>query len=213
MDDPGKTLPQAMMLSIGLVLGIYVLVSLAVLGNLSPAQVAASKDYALAEAARPVFGGAGFAVMTFAALVSAASSLNANLYATTNIAYQMAKDGELPTAFAEPIGHSREGLLVSSVRVAILAATLDLGSIAGLGAVTVLIVQSVDLRLTQETGAPRPLVAAALLGTVGATGFALLQQAQSAPGTLGLLVATLGGSVVFEVVQRRGGRVVTTRTS
>ena len=86
MPEPQKTLPRAMLIAIGGVLVIYVAVALAVFGNLGVEQVVEAKDYALAEAARPVFGLAGFSIVAIAALVSTASSINANLYAVTNVA-------------------------------------------------------------------------------------------------------------------------------
>ncbi|RKZ68766.1 MAG: amino acid transporter [Gammaproteobacteria bacterium] len=112
MPDPAKTLPRAMMASILLVMVLYVAVSFAVFGNLPTDRVIAAKDFALAEAAIPIFGHAGFVVVAIAALISTASSINANLYAVTNVTYQLAKYGELPLVFGEPIGHSREGLLI-----------------------------------------------------------------------------------------------------
>lgn len=217
MEDPRRMLPRAMLLSIGMVLGIYLLVAFAVLGSLSPAQVAASKDYALAAAARPVLGAAGFVIMTLTALISTASSLNANLFATTNIGYQMAKDGELPAVFATPIAHSREGLLVSAVLVAVLAALLDLGAIAAVGAVAVLLVQAVahagHLRLLRETRAPAVLVVAALVGTAGAVVLALFRQATHSPRTIVYLGIVLVSAGLIEAFMRhRSGRVIRART-
>lgn len=99
MEDPVRTLPRAMYISILLVMMLYVIVAFAVFGNLPVDEVIKAKDYALAEAARPVFGSTGFAVVALAALISTASAINANLYAVTNVSYQMAKNGELPCEF------------------------------------------------------------------------------------------------------------------
>ena len=216
MVDPQRLLPRAMLTAIVVVLLIYLLVSLAVLGVLPAERVAESKDFALAEAALPVFGASGFAVVTVAALVSTASSLNANLYAVTNIGYQMAKDGELPQAFGTPIAHSREGLLFSSVLVAVLASTLELGSIASIGTVVSLLVQSAvhtgHLRLRRETGAATTLILIALGSTLGAVGLTLWQQGQSSPHTLGILAVVLASAVVVEVAMRKAGRRLGVRT-
>ncbi len=216
MRDPRRTLPRAMLLAIGSVIVIYLLVSVAVLGALAPEQVIASKDYALAAAARPVFGPVGFVLVSITALVSTASSLNANLYAVTNIGYQMSKNGELPHAFGEPIVHSREGLLFSSVLVVIFATTLDLGSIAAVGAVVVLIVQSVvhvgHLRLRRETGASLLLLLGAGLGTIGAACLALWRQLLHSPRTLGVLAMVIAGSFVVEFAMRRSGKSLRARS-
>ena len=87
MHDPSKTLPRAMMLSIVLVMIFYVAVAFAVFGNLPSESVIAAKDFALAEAALPLFGQAGFIVVAIAALISTPSSINAKLYAITIVTY------------------------------------------------------------------------------------------------------------------------------
>jgi len=111
MPDPAKTLPRAIMTSILLVMVLYVAVALAVFGNLPTDKVIAAKDFALAEAAVPIFGHIGFTVVAITALIATASAINANLYAVTNVTYQLAKDGELPAVFGKPIAHSREGVV------------------------------------------------------------------------------------------------------
>lgn len=57
MDNPQKTLPRALYLSVLIVIGIYVAVSVVVVGNLSLPEIISAKDYALAEAAKPFLGG------------------------------------------------------------------------------------------------------------------------------------------------------------
>lgn len=162
MPEPEKTLPRAMMLSIVLVMLLYVAVAFAVFGNLPAEKVIAAKDFALAEAALPIFGHMGFTVVAIAALVSTASSINANLYAATNVTYQLAKDGELPALFGKPIAHSREGLIVSGVLIIILSLLFNLSEIAAIGSISVLFVHAVThighLRLLDKTGASRCLV-------------------------------------------------------
>ncbi len=105
MPNPEKTLPRAMMTAIVLVMVLYVAVSFAVFGNLPSSEVMAAKEYALAEAALPIFGKLGYTIVAITALISTASSINANLYAVTNVTYQLAKDGELPSEFGKPIAH------------------------------------------------------------------------------------------------------------
>ena len=122
---------------------------------------------ALAEAAKPIFGETGFRIVAIAALFSTASAINAALYAITNVTYQLAKVGELPAAFGKPIGHSREGLVISSAIILILAVFFDLSEIAAIGSVSILIVHFVvhagHLRLLRETGAIESLVMVAAL--------------------------------------------------
>lgn len=217
MPEPQKTLPRAMLLAIGGVLVIYVAVALAVFGNLNVQQVIEAKDYALAEAARPVFGTAGFSIVAIAALVSTASSINANLYAVTNVTYQLAKEGELPTAFGQPMGRSREGLLISAGLIILLGHTFDLSEIAAVGSITVLIVHLMvhvgHLRLLRETGASAILVVTAIVLTFAAIVFASAYALQTLPHVLWLVAGGLASATVMEtVIHRLTGRRVQTRT-
>lgn len=67
-------------------------------------------DTALAEAARPVLGEAGFAMMAVAALLATSSAVNANIYGAVGSTAQLAEVGQFPPAFG------RAGL-VGSTRV------------------------------------------------------------------------------------------------
>jgi amino acid transporter len=89
---PDWELPRAMYLAIGVALGIYVLVSVGVFGTLTPQQIEQYGDTALAYAAKPALGQAGFAMMALAALLATSSSVNANLYAAGGITGSLAKE-------------------------------------------------------------------------------------------------------------------------
>ncbi len=162
MPIPSATLPKAMMTAILLVMLLYVAISFAVFGNLPVEKVIAAKDFALAEAALPIFGQVGFSIVAITALIATASSINANLYAVTNVTYQLAKDGALPSVFGKPIAHSREGLLVSGVLIIALSLLFDLSEIAAIGSISILFVHTVThighLKIISETGGSRILV-------------------------------------------------------
>ncbi|QYZ64529.1 MAG: APC family permease [Gammaproteobacteria bacterium (ex Lamellibrachia satsuma)] len=217
MPDPARTLPRAMFLAIGGVLVIYIAVALAVFGNLDAQQVVDAKDYALAEAAKPVFGAAGFSIVAIAALVSTASSINANLYAVTNVTYQLAKEGELPSAFGKPFGKSREGLIISAAFIILLGHAFDLSEIAAVGSITILIVHLMvhagHLRLRDETGAPLVMIVLAIVLILGAIGFASAYALESSPHILWLVAASLATAFLAEaLLHRLTGRRVQTRT-
>lgn len=199
MPNPQKTLPRAMITSILLVMGLYVGVSFAVFGNLPADKVIAAKDFALAEAALPVFGHLGFVVVAIAALISTASSINANLYAVTNVTYQLAKDGELPAKFGQPIGHSREGLLISGVLIIILSVLFDLSEIAAIGSISILFVHAIThighLKLTKQTGGSCLLVALAALFSIVAMVLAIMYVSKKSDQ----VIVVLAGFVVISV--------------
>jgi amino acid transporter len=99
MENPKVTMMKSMIWAILLVALLYIVTSIAVLGNLSLDEVMKSQDYALAEASKPILGELGFKIMSVTALVATASAINATLYAVSEIVYSMAKEGNLPKLY------------------------------------------------------------------------------------------------------------------
>jgi amino acid transporter len=205
-----------MFLAIALVMLLYLAIALAVFGNLDLDRVIQAKDFALAEAARPVFGTTGFTVVAIAALISTASSINANLYAVTNVTYQLARDGELPCVFGEPIGHSREGLVISGVLIILMTDLLDLSEIAAVGSIAILIVHLVvhlgHLRVREETQASLILLLSAIASVVIALAFAVTYSIHTSPHILLFVAIALACAFVTEsVLYRFTSRRIRTR--
>ncbi len=216
MPNPSRTLPRAMITSILLVMLLYVAVAFAVFGNLPTDQVIAAKDFALAEAALPIFGHTGFVIVAIAALISTASSINANLYAVTNVTYQLAKDGELPSVFGEPIGHSREGLVISGILIVVLSVLFDLSEIAAIGSISILFVHTVThighMKVINKTGASRFLVAIAALLSLVAMVLALIYISKKSDNVVLVLIGFVLFSATTEILlQKITGREVKSR--
>jgi amino acid transporter len=188
MRDPARTLPRAILTAILLVMAVYVAIALSVFGNLPPDRVAAAKDFALAEAARPILGQTGFQIVAVSALFATASAINASLYAVTNVTYRLAKLGELPRAFGRPIAHSKEGLVVSSFLIVLLATFFDLSQIAAIGALSMLIIHLTvhigHLRLLRETGAMPSMIILAAIANAAAIGLGAFHIAGTSPRLL-----------------------------
>jgi len=100
MRNPHRDLPRGIFLSISITIVIYILVSLVAVGNLLPAEVAKYEEYALAVAAKPFLGQAGFLLIGVAALFSTASAINATLFGTARLGMVMAQEQDLPRAFS-----------------------------------------------------------------------------------------------------------------
>lgn len=100
MEDPHRNLARGIFWSICITIGVYVLVSLVAVGNLTPAEIQKYGEYALAVAARPFLGEAGFLLIGLAALFSTASAINATMFGTARLGKVMAEEKELPAAFA-----------------------------------------------------------------------------------------------------------------
>ena len=99
MENPEHNLKPAIIWSIAITITIYVLVSIVAVGNLLPKEIVMYKEYALAVAAKPFLGQAGFLLIGLAALFSTASAINATLFGTARLGMVMATDKALPTAF------------------------------------------------------------------------------------------------------------------
>jgi len=100
MEDPQHNLMRAIMWSIAIAIAIYVLVSIVAVGNLLPEEIVKYKEYALAVAAKPFLGSAGFQLIGLAALFSTASAINATLFGTARLGMIMATEKALPVAFS-----------------------------------------------------------------------------------------------------------------
>jgi len=207
MPNPSETLPKAMMTAILLVMVLYVAIAFAVFGNLPVDKVIAAKDFALAEAALPIFGHVGFTVVAITALIATSSAINANLYAVTNVTYQLAKDGELPAQFGKPIAHSREGLVISGILIIILSLLFDLSDIAAIGSISILFVHTVThlvhLKIIKKTGASRILVGIAALLSLIAMILALIYVSRVSESVVPTLIAFVIVALISEILLQK----------
>ena len=211
MRDPGRTMLRAMVLAILAVALLYIVTSVAVLGNLSLADVIRTKDYALAEAARPVFGDLGFKVMAATALLATASAINAALYATTEIGYTMAKEGTMPKNYEYNVFHSYEGLIISALLILPMILFFDLAQVTTVAALSVLIIQGIThvghLLRIRQTEANRWLVLAAALSMFAIAGLTLEYTMHHAPAIgydmLGAFALSFGIEITLRLLNRR----------
>src|SRR5262249_43482271 len=102
--DPARQLPRAVFLALGIATVIYVAVALGVFGTLTVHEVIASGGTALAVAAEPTLGRAGYWMMTVTALFATAGATNAGLYPAARLCEQMATSDQFPPALRPPLG-------------------------------------------------------------------------------------------------------------
>ncbi|MDD5339053.1 MAG: APC family permease [Dehalococcoidales bacterium] len=206
--NPKRILPRAYFTAVIFVIVLYVLISLVTVGNLSLSKIVAAEDYALAEAAQPFLGSAGFIMIAVAALLSTASAINATLYGTAQISYIIAKEGELPKSLDRDVWQRPiEGLLITTVLTLLVANLFDLSRISMMGSSGFLLifaaVNAANYKLAPKTGANRWV---ALVGTIAcAAAFAalIIQRGMTAPSELLVLVVMVAVSFIIEVVYRR----------
>jgi amino acid transporter len=168
MRDPKKMLPRALYTSVLLVIALYLAVSLTVTGNLSDYEIEKSRDYALAEAAKPFLGQFGFRLIAIAALFSTASAINATLFGSANVCYMIARDGGLPEELSRTEWRGATGgLLLTAALVLLVMLSFDLSGIAMMGSAAFLLIYAAvnagHLKVLSETGASALLVWLSLL--------------------------------------------------
>jgi len=205
--DPARTLPRAYFSSVVFVIILYVLVSAVTAGNLPVAKIVAAKDYALAEAARPFLGSAGFTLVAVAALLSTASAINATLYGTSRVSYIIARDGELPELLEKKVWNKPlEGLFITSGLTLIAANFLDLESISMMGSAGFLIifaaVNASAYRLRDKAGVKAAVAATGVAACIAALGALVWMTAVNAPWKLAVLAGMVAVSFAVEWIYR-----------
>lgn len=170
--NPRHDLPRAMFLALGIATVIYVAVALGVFGTLTVQKVISSGGTALAVAAEPVLGNAGYHLMTVTALFATAGATNAGLFPAAGLSVEMAASGQFPPALGHRVGgRAVAGLLITSAAAIVLSLVFDLTAIASIGSAVALMVFALvtvaHLRLRRETGARTWLLVLAIVTTVG----------------------------------------------
>ncbi len=155
---PGRQLPRAIYLALGIATAIYVAVALGVFGTLTVDEVTSSGGTALAVAAEPVLGRAGYWLMSVTALFATAGATNSGLYPAAGLCDQMAKIGQFPPVLGRRVGRRAPmGLLLSAGAAIVLAVVFNLTAIASIGSAIALVVFTLvtagHLRIRSDTGA------------------------------------------------------------
>jgi len=208
MAEPRRELPRALYGSVAIVSVIYVLVASAVVTNVPLNVLKGLGDSALAVAARPSLGQAGFRLIAIAALLSTASAVNATLFGSTNIAYQIAKNGSLPPAFDRKLwGRDLEGLFITAAIVLVFVLIFPLSAVASMGSAGFLLVYAAvsigHMRIRGQTGAKAWPIAASAVTCLALFAVLLYHMIEAAPTSAIGLGVTAAGSFVFEIVYRR----------
>lgn len=208
MRNPTVMLPRALYTSVFLVILIYLAVSITVIGNLSIAEINATKDFALAEAAKPFLGDFGFKLIAIAALLSTASAINATLFGGANVSYMIAHDGELPAMFDRSEWHgASEGLIITAALVIIFILFFDLSGIAMMGSGAFLLIYAAvnagHLRILKATAANGLLVAISLFLCLALFVVLEIYTYQKNPAAVYTMIGLLAGSFIVEKIYGR----------
>jgi amino acid transporter len=210
--DPARDLPRAMFGALGVTALTYVLSAIAVFGTLTVDEVVSYGPTAIAEAARPSLGDAGFTIMAVAAMLSTAGATNATLYASSNLTGMLAKEGLFPPRFGfgprlGPRLGPKSGLLITAAIVLVIANTVDLSAIASVGSAVALmiflLVGAAGYRLRAETGSRTAIVLTAIaVNAVVLVAFGI-DTLRNAPETFAAILAIAILAVVLDTLWKR----------
>jgi amino acid transporter len=209
IENPKVNMPRAMYIAIGFTMLLYVALSIGVFGTLTVDEVIANADTALAAAAMPIFGAAGYTMISISALFSTTGAINSQLYASIGATFTMAKDGYLPPRFGLKRKRRKggtQGLVISALAILALALLFDVTAIASIGSAVALAVFALmtvaHLRMSKETGASRVILVLALITTSLAIILFAWYTMQTSPQTFAILVATIILAWVVEAIWR-----------
>ena len=183
------------------------LIALGVFGTLTVAEVIGYGETAIAEAARPALGDAGFTIMAVAALLSTAGATNATLYASSNLTAMLAQERLFPAFFGVRRRYVNSGLLITAGLVLLVANLVDLSAIASVGSAVALmiflLVGVAGCRRRADTGSNTAIVLLAIGVTAVVLGFFAVDTWQNAPETFVAIIAILVLAVVLDAWTRR----------
>jgi amino acid transporter len=205
--NPSHDLPRAMTGALGITGLTYVLIAIAVFGTLTVAQVIQYGPTAIAEAARPALGEAGFTLMAATAMLSTAGATNATLYASGGMTAMLAKVGLFPAFFGSGsrLG-AKAGLLITGGVVLIVANFVDLSAIASVGSATALVlflvICAAAYRLRANTDSNLVLILLAATVTAVVLVAFSIDTLRNAPQTFVAMILIGVVAVVFDAIWR-----------
>lgn len=208
MKNPQRQLPRAVYTAIAIVTVIYVLVAAGTTSNLPLTELMGLGDSALAIAAEPALGRAGFVLIAIAALLSTASAVNATLFGSANVAYQISADGNLPQAFTRQAwGRDVEGLFITAIIVIVFVLVFPLRPIAMMGSAGFLLVYAAvsygHFRIRHRTGAKGWAIIVSVVLCLALFVPLSVYIYHDQPTALLAMVVTLVVSLAIEIIYRR----------
>ncbi|RIW38337.1 APC family permease [Bacillus salacetis] len=137
---PRKNVGRAILISILISLVVYMLLSWAVFTNLSVSEIISSKDYALAEAAKPAFGDTGLWITVIIAIIATITGIIASVFAVSRMLAMLTEMKLIPHKhFGMPGSVQKHTLVYTVVFALVLTISFDLSRIASMGAILYLV--------------------------------------------------------------------------
>lgn len=199
--EPKKNVGRAIIISIAICVVLYLLISLAVAGSLTVQEIIGARDYALAEAARPVFGKAGVGFTVGLAIVATVSGVIASVFAVSRMLAMLTDMDLVPHRhFGMPGRIQKHTLVYTIVLAMLLTIFLDLSRIATIGAIFYIVMDmaihwGILRRIREEVEASAWVLITALTLDAAVLAALLLTQARNDP--LVLMIASVGIILIF----------------
>ena len=218
IENPERNVPRAIYLSLIIVTVVYVMIAVVAVGNLPLKELVKAEDYALAEAAKPFLGQLGFTLVALGALFSTSSAINATLYGGANIAYALARKGELPPIFERKAWFSApEGLYITAGLGLVFALLFNLNGIASMCSAVMLMIYisavAAHYRLADETGGNKPFIALSFVMISAIFALLMFYQWQTSKEVFVTTWVIFGGAILVEKMYRSATkRSFSTRT-
>lgn len=199
--QPHKNVGRAIIISIGICVVTYLLVTLAVGSNLGIQEIVQARDYSLAQASRPAFGQTGLWLTVGFAIVATVSGVIASVFAVSRMLAMLTDMKLVPYRSLGLPGDTQTHTLVYTIVIAMLLTVFfDLSRIASLGAIFYIIMDIAVhwgvLRHTRNDVQANALVlVTAIVLDVVILGAFLVVKAQT--DALILIIAAVGLVVIF----------------
>jgi len=205
---PSRQLPRAMFLALGIATVIYVAIALGVFGTLTVEKVISSGGTALAVAAEPALGQAGYWLMSITALFATAGATNAGLYPAPGLSERLAETGQFPPLMARKLGgRASAGLLIQALACVIMAVVFRLDSIASIGSAVALLIftfiTAAHFRVRSETGANTGVLVLAIATAAVVLVTFVFTDLIKEPASIATLLGILVLSVVIDLWWKR----------
>lgn len=191
---PERTLPRAILLTLAVVLGLYLLVAFVALGTV-PAGLLGSSPAPLADAATTFGGAAARRLVVGIALLTTAATANAVLVVTSRTLFAMGRDRLLPARLrAVRAGTPWVAVLVNGVLLAVIALTAGVAVVSSIGGFLYVLHFLPPLvalvRLRRDPAAPQPAFRTPAFRLVVPLAFACATGLLVAGGVIGATVGT-----------------------
>jgi len=131
LKNPERNIGRSILWSLAICTALYLLITISVQTTIGSKGAVDARDYALAEAADPVFGGWGVGLTVAIAVIATLSGLLASLYSVSRLYAMLQEMGQAP---ALPQRVEQQPLLITAGLAIALTAFLDLSQIASIGA-------------------------------------------------------------------------------